>query len=339
VLRDIVVYTLIGDMFRGVPAAYATFVGYDKVAHHSGVTQPDALAVLGRIDQQLARLERAARMAPRPYHFVLLSDHGQTQGATFRQRYGLSLGELVGSLMEPGRSIDDISDEADTWASMNEFLTESSATAEAVGTSGRLTRRAVRRHLHDGLVEYGPSTPATSAANVTVLASGNLGLVYFNDLPGRLTYEQIAAAYPRVIPGLTQHDGIGFVMVRSGHGPLAVGPGGTHFLAERRVEGSDPLLNFGRRAAQHLLRLDTFTHAPDILVNSFYDPATDEAAAFEELIGGHGGLGGKQMHPFLLHPSILTLDELEIVGTEHLHRILRGWRTQLQNTDQPGAAG
>src|SRR5262249_52134208 len=159
--RDIVVYTLIGDMFRGVPAAYATFVGYDKVAHHSGATQPDALAVLRRIDQQLARLERAARSAPRPYHFVLLSDHGQTQGATFLQRYGLSRGELVRTLIARGQSVDDISDEADTWGSMNAFLTESSAAGQA-STSGRLTRRAVRKHVHDGLVEYGPIPPATS---------------------------------------------------------------------------------------------------------------------------------------------------------------------------------
>jgi uncharacterized membrane protein YvlD (DUF360 family) len=337
-LRDVVVYTLIGDMFRGVPAVYADFVGYDEVAHHSGITRPEALAVLRRIDHQLARLERAARSAPRPYHFVLLSDHGQTQGATFRQRYGLSLGELVRELMEPGQSVDDISHGADTWGSMNAFLTESSATAEEHGsTSGRLTRRAVEGHTHDGLVEYGPSTPATSTANVTVLASGNLGLVYFNDLPGRLTYEQITAAYPRVIPGLVRHAGVGFVMLRTERGPLALGAKGVHFLAEGRVEGTDPLLDFGPRARRHLLRLDGFAHTPDILVNSFYDPTTDEAAAFEELIGGHGGLGGKQMRPFLLYPSGLTLDDPEIVGAEHLHRILRGWRTRLQHIERPAA--
>jgi hypothetical protein len=30
-------------------------------------------------------------------------------------------------------------------------------------------------------------------------------------------------------------------------------------------------------------------------VNSVYDPTNDEVAAFEELIGSHGGLGGTQV--------------------------------------------
>jgi putative membrane protein len=331
-LRDVVVYTLIGDMFRGVPAAYANFVGYDEVAHHSGIMQPDALAVLRRIDHQLARLQRAARSAPRPYHLVLLSDHGQTQGATFRQRYGISLSDHIRALMGPDKSLDDISYDADTWGFMNAFLTESSAANGESGKTGQLTRTLVKSHARDGLVEYGPSTPRTSEANVTVLASGNLGLVYFNDLPGRLTLEQITAEYPRVIPGLVQHAGVGFVMVRAERGPVVIGAQGIHFLAENRVEGTDPLINFGPRAAQHLLRLDGFGHTPDILVNSFYDPATDEAAAFEELIGGHGGLGGKQMQPFLLYPSVLTLEDSEIVGAEQIHRVLQGWRRQAQQT-------
>ena len=46
-------------------------------------------------DAQLARLEKAVEQAPRPYHLVVLSDHGQTQGRPFRQRYGVELGDLV----------------------------------------------------------------------------------------------------------------------------------------------------------------------------------------------------------------------------------------------------
>ena len=38
---------------------------------------------------------QARRYAPRPYEIVVLSDHGQTQGATFKQRNGYGLDELV----------------------------------------------------------------------------------------------------------------------------------------------------------------------------------------------------------------------------------------------------
>ena len=80
VMRDLNVATLLGDIVEGVPVVYSTFVGYDEVAHHSGIEQPDAFAVLRQHDAQLARLERAIEQAPRPYHLVVLSDHGQSSG-------------------------------------------------------------------------------------------------------------------------------------------------------------------------------------------------------------------------------------------------------------------
>ena len=38
------------------------------------------------------------------------------------------------------------------------------------------------------------------------------------------------------------------------------------------------------------------------MVGSFYDPELDEGCAFEELISFHGGIGGPQTRPFILHP-------------------------------------
>jgi putative membrane protein len=35
-MRELNIYTLIGDVFAGRKSAYATFVGYDEIAHHSG---------------------------------------------------------------------------------------------------------------------------------------------------------------------------------------------------------------------------------------------------------------------------------------------------------------
>ena len=40
----------------------------------------------------------SSRWTPRPYKIVVLSDHGQTQGATFEQRTGQTLAELVADL-------------------------------------------------------------------------------------------------------------------------------------------------------------------------------------------------------------------------------------------------
>uniref|UniRef100_UPI0028AEF03C phage holin family protein n=1 Tax=Pseudonocardia pini TaxID=2758030 RepID=UPI0028AEF03C len=95
IARDVVVSALIEDMLAGRPVAYADFLGYDEVAHHSGIERADALAVLRTIDQQIGRLHRAAQLAPRPYHIVCLSDHGQTQGQAFADRFGETIEQYV----------------------------------------------------------------------------------------------------------------------------------------------------------------------------------------------------------------------------------------------------
>ena len=84
-----------------------------------------------------------------------------------------------------------------------------------------------------------------------------------------------------------------------------------------------------RAAARHLVRTDGFAHCPDILVNSTYWPELDEVAAFEELVGSHGGLGGPQSFPFLLAPAAFDWPTEPLVGAEAVHRVLRGWLADL----------
>ena len=62
-------------------------------------------------------------------------------------------------------------------------------------------------------------------------------------------------------------------------------------------------------ASEHLLRTDGFEHVADIMVGSFYDPDLDEGCAFEELISFHGGIGGPQTRPFILHPTHLRVPD------------------------------
>jgi predicted AlkP superfamily pyrophosphatase or phosphodiesterase len=89
-------------MMKGRPAVYATFSSYDEVAHHSGLERQDTLEALRKLDEQFGRIDRARKYAPRPYELVVLSDHGQTQGATFKQRNGYGLHELVEQSLSQG---------------------------------------------------------------------------------------------------------------------------------------------------------------------------------------------------------------------------------------------
>jgi len=305
-VRDLIVSGVLTDMMRGRPAVYATFSSYDEVAHHSGLERADTLEALRKLDDHFAQIARARRFAPRPYEIVVLSDHGQTQGATFKQRNGYGLDELVERSLSQG----DVSGIAggDEQSSMVGL-----AVNEATGKQQKKAKNDV------------------SDRDVVVLGSGNLGLVYLMEERRRLTLEELDERHPKLLTALREHPHVGWLLVRSSeHGAVALGARGTHYLAEGRVEGEDPLAPFSPTAARHLLRTDGFEHVADIMVGSFYDPDLDEGCAFEELICFHGGIGGLQTRPFILHPTHLDVPAEPIIGAASVHGILAGWRRMLQ---------
>ena len=328
-LAEVSMSVLVADIVRGVPSAYVDLVGYDEVAHHSGIVAPDALDTLQRIDDQLERLVTTFNDAPRPYYMVVLADHGQTQGATFEQRYGEELGDVVRRLASGQVSTPVLAEEG--WNNVNGLLTDAANDDSALG---KIIKRTTRKRTEDGEVVLGPGTErsiSTDAEEAIVLASGNLGLVSFPQIPGRATLQQIDADHPGLIDGLRRHEGVGLILVRDEVlGDLVYGPNGVHHLADGRIEGTDPLAVFGPNTADHLRRTSSFDNCPDLLVNSFYDPETDEGAAFEGLIGFHGGLGGKQCRPFVLAPTDLAPPTDPLVGARSIHELFTGWLTDIQ---------
>jgi uncharacterized membrane protein YvlD (DUF360 family) len=309
VVRDLIVYGVLTDMMRGRPAVYATFSSYDEVAHHSGLERADTLEALRKLDEQFGRIDRARRYAPRPYEIVVLSDHGQTQGATFKQRNGYSLEDLVARSLESA-SVTGIAD-GDEQAAMTAL-----AFGEATGLQAK----------------DGEKKANVAERQAVVLGSGNLGLVYLMEEKRRLTLEEIEERHPRLLAALREHPHIGWILVHSStDGPLALGRNGTRYLADGRVDGDDPLAHLSPTAPGHLLRTDGFPHVADLMIGSFYDPDLDEGCAFEELISFHGGLGGPQTRPFVLYPAELPGPEAPLVGAASVHGLLRGWRRSLQS--------
>jgi uncharacterized membrane protein YvlD (DUF360 family) len=305
-LRHLNLSIVAEHMMRGKPSIYCDFVDYDEIAHHAGPARPEALAALEGIDGVLATLETLAASAPRPYRFVVLSDHGQSQGATFRQRFGLDLEDLVRQLAStPAPSV--------------------VVTGEDEQAGRAQTLRAELLPGDDG----GDTRQPAQRPELVVVASGNLALVYLARYPRRLTLEEIEQYHPDLLPGLVQHAGIGWVMVRSRRlGPVVLGGDGRRILTAGRVEGVDPLAGYGPQAVDDLCRHDTLSHVGDLLVNSAMDPATEEVSAFEELIGCHGGLGGWQNRPVLIHPAAWPV-EVELIGADAVHRQLVRWLERL----------
>jgi uncharacterized membrane protein YvlD (DUF360 family) len=311
VVRDLIVFGVLTDVMRGRPVVYATFSSYDEVAHHSGLERTDTVDALRKLDKQFGRIEKSQRFAPRPYKLVVLSDHGQTQGMTFKQRNGYGLDDLVQRSLSRGDVMGmSGGDEHDTAVGQ--------ALNEATGRSGRSDEQG------------------TGDSHAIVLGSGNLGLVYLMEVKRRLSAEEIHERHPNLIEALTTHPHIGFVLLHSAeHGPITVGSSGTHYLIDGRIDGEDPLALFSPNAPAHLRRTDGFEHVADIMINSFYDPDLEQGCAFEELISFHGGLGGPQTRPFVLYPVELPVHEEPIVGAAALHRLLTGWRSLLQDESRP----
>lgn len=297
---DVVVAAVIGDMVRGRSVVYADLVGYDEVSHHSGIERPETLAVLSKLDAEIAMIQAVAETSDRPYRLVLLSDHGQSQGATFTSRYG----ETLESLVLRGCA---------------------------------LRHRDSDRPMHGGGAEgagyaaasvgVDPSAAPEIENDVVVLASGNVGLLSFPAVAGRATREWIDANYPDLLATLTGHPGIGFVLVATDDGRSSVlGKKGSVCVTSGFAQGANPLDNFGPGALDMIRRTDTFDNVPDVMINGTYWAETDEVAAFEEQVGSHGGMGGQQTRPFLLYPATLPAPPDPLHGAETVHQVLDRWR-------------
>jgi hypothetical protein len=304
-LRDVNISLIAEQMARGAPTIYCDLVDYDEVAHHAGPARPESMRQLESLDRMLGVLQRLAPEAARRYHLVVLSDHGQSQGATFRQRYGETLDELVDRFSAP-----DI-------AGAPRSAAEDEATRE-------------------------PDFPVPPVPPLLVVPSGNLALIYLTRSTQRVNRARIDREYPKLIAGLAAHPGVGLVIVDD-DGPVALGSAGTHRLLDGTVEGVDPLLPYGPHARCDLLRHQEAVHIGDLVLISCVDPVTHEVAAFEELVGSHGGLGGWQTDAMLVHPTDWPISGEEITGSDTVHRQLVEWlamlglRTQSAEADELAA--
>ncbi|WP_296872200.1 phage holin family protein [uncultured Methanobrevibacter sp.] len=312
-MREINTSTLVGDMLIGdIDVAYSTYLGYDEIAHHSGVRDEDSWFALKGMDKQIRRLVNATKYTPRDYQFVIQSDHGQTNGATFLQRYGESFEDFVKSLLPKD---------------MKMFAKMSSNEDHYAESFIPFTKN------NDDLIDE-KEMEELGDSEVIVLASGNLAMIYLTQWSHRLTYEEINEFLPELIPGIINNEYIGFIVVKSSeHGNLAIGKNGTYYLDSDEIEGENPLEGFGENIVRHIKRNVSFTYTPDILVNSFYDAENDEVCAFEELVGSHGGAGGSQSEPFILYPSDWDIGCDEIIGAENIYRILKSNLKNLKEGD------
>jgi uncharacterized membrane protein YvlD (DUF360 family) len=312
-MRDVAAYLTVLNIIRGAPSIYVTWPGYDEVAHHSGPWSSDAFGVLKRYDKVIRRVRHyIVHKAPRHYELLVLSDHGQSFGATFAQRYGCTLTEFIQQYLPAGTHASQHIG-GDTGLTTIGGLSGELQNVSQQGVSGRVGgmvvdqgSKAAQRAAES---EEGPEPEV--ATQVIAYGSGNLAQVYFDLYPRKITLSELQAAYPGMVDALVDHEAIGIVAGYDDEGtPVVLGKGGRRNLHTGEVTGADPLQPYGdvELRAWQVRRVMDFPNAGDLMVNSSVFP-DGTVAALEELIGNHGGMGGEQTDAFLFHPADMVVPE------------------------------
>ncbi len=357
-MRDIAANLTILDIIRGAPSIYVTWPGYDEVAHHSGPWTKDAFSVLSTYDQVIGRVrETINQKAPRQYDLVILSDHGQSFGATFKQRYGVSIKEFIEAQLPHGTTVAS-SMGGDTGMTSITAVSGELDNIQETGVGGRtgraaahrgkkyLDRRAERRAEEEQEGEH------DGVAQVTAYGSGNLAQVYFDLYPRKITLSELNDAYPGMVDALINHEGIGIVCgYDDGGTPVVLGKNGHRNLHTGEITGEDPLTLYAPQDQEaygstsletriwQVRRVMDFPNAGDLMViSTVYKDGT--VAALEELIGNHGGLGGEQTDAFMLHPGhVHVSDTRNAIDVFHILNELREQPVTARNDRDSDEAG
>lgn len=335
VLRELQTLAVLLDIYTGSPKIYTTYNVYDEFAHHFGPGSGAALSSLRDLDRRIAEIIRMTRRLPgRPYDIYLFSDHGQTPSIPYRVEFGETLGDsIVGATRHGVMVMAGTGDYAPAPEDVMEFLLQeleevSAKSSFPTPNVGMRIGRWIRRHY-----KVFPLLPEVvkEKSGLSVTYSSSLAHVYWNEPKHPLTLEEIREDPDRraLYYFLVSHSGIGVVITRAANGAhvenmrgrCLVAPDGTMEI----LEGEDPLEDYARspverRAVAHIASL---SNSGDMVLFGAYDAERDYCICFDDQVGAHGAMGGRQFWPFILTPPGLIDPEYEIEDPLDLHPLFK----------------
>lgn len=326
ILSELQTFAVQIDIYRGTPAIYSTYYGYDETAHHHEVSSTAARRSLRDIDAHIHQIDRLRRARlNRDYDLYILSDHGLTPAHPFAWLYGETLGQFIArQIGKPMRLAE--TDDGENQAGVHaQYLLEELRAIEAnLGERGAIIAHALYRLAEKRLTQPGDQTTrhVDRANDIVVRNSGSLSHVYFNVTDAQMELSQVMEVFPELIPRLVLHEGIWLVAGREGNEVVVIGKEGILRLGVGyRVHGQNPLrlLPEPEWAADQIRRLLFFPHSGDLIVFGHYDPATNTVVSFEEQWAAHGGLGGPQDYPFIMYPDRVQWDFEGVRNAEELY--------------------
>jgi hypothetical protein len=336
-LRELQTIAVMLDVYTGAPSIYTTYNVYDEFAHHFGPGSRTAYAGVRAMDRRIAEILTMVRRAPgRPYDVYILSDHGQTPSVPYRVRYNETLGDTIVKAAEMGVLVlagtgdygMEHQDVIDFLLKELEQVSEASsppARRAGLGLGGWL-----RRH-YNIFPLVAETVKEAEAARVVVTYSSSLAHVYWTHPEHPLSLDQIREDPERraLYYFLIAHRGVGVVVTRvldgahveSIYGRAIITPDGDLEV----LSGIDPLKDYAATVHQRrsVAELAAMRNAGDMILFGAYDAEQDICVCFDDQVGAHGALGGRQSWPFLMAPRGLVPEDYPINDPLDLYPIFR----------------
>jgi len=171
---------------------------------------------------------------------------------------------------------------------------------------------------------YGP--PEEEArGQVNVTCSGGLAHIYFAERDRRLDYGELTATHPDLARAISNLEKIALVMARDGDRDVFLKSGAV--LAGEDLKALLAQYDDADILEAQLARLNSFESSGDlVLFGAFVE---GKQVNFENQDGGHGSIGGEQLHPFVLAKREWGIDTSSVHGAHELHPILCALRDRL----------
>lgn len=341
IVRELQTMAILLDVYLGVPIIYSTFMQYDELGHHFGPSSFQALRDLRRTDARIREIRRMIEgLGGRQYDLVILSDHGMTPSASYRVRFGETLGKTVERILEgdAARRGDTPLRSRESFAARSEYADMGAQVFETVAQVTPPTQRVARKtflRIGDWVrSKYGlrelilpEKYRVEEEHEVVVTYSSCLALLYFADESARLELTDIARDPRRanLYLELLSHPGVGLLATRNGPAVHLESTLGRAIIVDGHldvIDGRNPLEPYDSsaqviRAVEHLVSQE---NAGDVVIFGAYDGY--EIVSFDDQIGAHGAAGGNQLHPFLIGPEYLNLESARIDDARDIHRTL-----------------
>jgi Type I phosphodiesterase / nucleotide pyrophosphatase len=189
-------------------------------------------------------------------------------------------------------------------------------------TIGRVARARGDRYEMVVLSDHGQvdSTPYKLAEMLPgrprVAASGGLAHIYLAERGRRMSFSEVRSARPDLVSWLLAQPQVAVVMAREGSEDVLLSSG-----PDLSAYDDPDILR------AQLSRLNSFANCGDLVVFGAFQ--NGKQINFEDQAGGHGSIGGEQLHPFVLARTEWGLDTSRVTGAHQLHPLLSDLRDAL----------